>query len=73
MRRGTDIVKAVALGARAVLLGRPALWGLAVNGEQGVVDVIAMLRDEFDLWLPECCRDHARPDCLTRLPAVTDL
>ena len=36
IRRGTDVVKALALGARAVLVGRPVLWGLAVGGEQGV-------------------------------------
>ncbi|HJU74014.1 MAG TPA: alpha-hydroxy acid oxidase [Gemmatimonadaceae bacterium] len=57
VRRGTDIVKAIALGARAVLLGRPALWGLAVNGEQGVVDALTILRDEFDLAMALCgCR-----------------
>jgi 4-hydroxymandelate oxidase len=49
VRRGTDIVKAIALGARAVLIGRPVLWGLAVGGEAGVVDVFRLLREEFDL------------------------
>ncbi|MBI1744786.1 alpha-hydroxy-acid oxidizing protein [Candidatus Acetothermia bacterium] len=49
IRRGTDILKALALGARAVLLGRPVLWGLAVNGEAGARRVIELLRDEFDL------------------------
>jgi 4-hydroxymandelate oxidase len=47
VRRGTDIVKALALGATAVLVGRPTAWGLAVNGEQGVVDVLEILRAEL--------------------------
>jgi 4-hydroxymandelate oxidase len=47
IRRGTDIVKALALGARAVLLGRPPLWGLAVNGAAGVQSVIEHLHDEM--------------------------
>lgn len=47
VRRGTDVVKALALGARAVLLGRPVLWGLAAGGEQGVGDVLELLRREL--------------------------
>ncbi len=50
-RRGTDVLKAVALGARAVLLGRPVLWGLAVDGQAGVERVLSLLRDEIDLAL----------------------
>ena len=49
VRRGTDVLKALALGARAVLVGRPVLWGLAVDGEAGVHHVLTLLRDEFDL------------------------
>lgn len=49
IRRGTDVLKALALGARAVLLGRPVLWGLAVGGEQGVRDVLQLLQEEVDL------------------------
>jgi 4-hydroxymandelate oxidase len=48
VRRGTDVVKALALGARAVLVGRPYLWGLAVGGEQGVERVLALLRAEVE-------------------------
>jgi isopentenyl diphosphate isomerase/L-lactate dehydrogenase-like FMN-dependent dehydrogenase len=51
IRRGADIVKALALGARAVLLGRPYALGLAINGEQGVRDVLANLIADFDLTL----------------------
>jgi 4-hydroxymandelate oxidase len=51
VRRGTDAVKALALGARAVLVGRPILWGLAVGGEQGVSAVLEILRTELDLAL----------------------
>jgi 4-hydroxymandelate oxidase len=47
IRRGTDILKALALGAQAVLVGRPALWGLAVDGAQGVERVLNILRDEL--------------------------
>lgn len=49
IRRGADIFKAVALGARAVLVGRPYAWGLAVAGEQGVRDVLLNLLADFDL------------------------
>jgi len=49
IRRGTDILKALALGARAVLVGRPILWGLAANGAQGVFQVLEILRKELEL------------------------
>ena len=49
IRRGTDVLKALAYGARAVLVGRPILWGLAVGGQAGVKSVLEMLRQEFDL------------------------
>jgi 4-hydroxymandelate oxidase len=49
VRRGTDVLKALALGARAVLVGRPVLWGLAVGGEAGVRSALEMLRAEIDL------------------------
>ncbi|MBO3458839.1 alpha-hydroxy-acid oxidizing protein [Aetokthonos hydrillicola Thurmond2011] len=49
IRRGVDILKALALGAKAVLIGRPILWGLAVGGEAGVAHVIEILRDELDI------------------------
>jgi 4-hydroxymandelate oxidase len=47
VRRGTDVVKALALGAAAVGIGRPVLWGLAVAGEMGVLRVLEMLRTEL--------------------------
>jgi 4-hydroxymandelate oxidase len=49
VRRGTDVVKALALGARAVLIGRPVLWGLAVGGSEGVRAVLELLRGELEL------------------------
>jgi 4-hydroxymandelate oxidase len=49
IRRGADILRAIALGADAVAIGRPVLWGLAVGGSAGVERVIALLRTEFDL------------------------
>ncbi len=51
IRRGTDIVKALALGARAVMVGRPLLWGLGVNGSAGARRVLEILLDEFDTAL----------------------
>ena len=69
IRRGTDVLKAMAYGARAVLIGRPILWGLAVGGEDGVSYVLEMLRQELDLamalsgcpTLTAITRDLVRP------------
>jgi 4-hydroxymandelate oxidase len=63
IRRGTDILKALALGARAVLIGRPYLWGLAAAGEAGVLRVLELLRSELELAM-------ALAGCPT-LPAIT--
>ena len=49
IRRGTDVLKAIACGARAVFIGRPVLWGLASGAEAGVRYVLEMVRQEFDL------------------------
>jgi 4-hydroxymandelate oxidase len=49
IRRGTDVLKALALGASAVLIGRPYVYGLAVNGAEGVAQVVKILRDEFQM------------------------
>jgi 4-hydroxymandelate oxidase len=49
VRRGLDVLKALALGATAVQVGRPVLWGLAADGQAGVETSIRLLRDEFDL------------------------
>ena len=51
VRRGTDVLKALALGARAVLVGRAMLWALAVDGEAGVRHVLELLRAELELGL----------------------
>lgn len=45
--RGTDVLKALALGARAVFIGRPVLWGLAYNGQAGVERVLSILNNEL--------------------------
>ena len=47
VRRGTDVLKAIALGASAVFIGRPQLWGLAVDGQKGVEDIITILNREL--------------------------
>ncbi len=49
IERGTDVLKAIALGADAVLIGRPVLWSLAVQGEQGVEAMLNLLRTEFEM------------------------
>ncbi len=54
IRRGTDVIKALALGADAVGIGRPIIWGLAVDGENGVRGVLELLRAEFDHALALC-------------------
>ncbi|KAF3973708.1 hypothetical protein CMV_002885 [Castanea mollissima] len=51
VRRGTDVFKALALGAQAVLIGRPVVYGLAAKGEYGVRKVIHMLKDELELTM----------------------
>jgi isopentenyl diphosphate isomerase/L-lactate dehydrogenase-like FMN-dependent dehydrogenase len=67
VRRGTDVIKAVALGASACLIGRPYLWGLAVDGEEGVSRVIELLHNEIDrdlalLGTPTIAEIHGRAD-----------
>ena len=60
IRRGTDVLKALALGANAVLVGRAYIWGLAVSGEAGVTQVLSMLRNELELAMALCgCRSVA--------------
>lgn len=54
VRRGTDVLKALALGAKAVLIGRPYAWGLAVGGAAGVAEVVRILRDEFRSAMALC-------------------
>ena len=54
IRRGTDVVKALALGAKAVLIGRPYLWGLSVDGAEGVQSVMRILRSEFRSAMALC-------------------
>jgi 4-hydroxymandelate oxidase len=69
IRRGTDVLKALALGARATLIGRAVASGLAVRGEAGVLDVLTMLHDEIELGLAllgctspaEVSRSHVEP------------
>ena len=64
IRRGSDVVVALALGARAVLVGRPVLWGLAHAGEAGVSRVLELLRDEVELALALC--GCSSPNAVTR-------
>ncbi|XP_063172168.1 2-Hydroxyacid oxidase 1 [Candoia aspera] len=49
IRKGTDVLKALALGAKAVFVGRPIIWGLAYQGEEGVKEVLQILKEEFKL------------------------
>jgi 4-hydroxymandelate oxidase len=64
VRRGTDVVKALALGADAVAIGRPVLWGLAADGEAGVTAVLELLRRETAHTLTLCGCDG--PGAVTR-------
>ena len=76
IRRGSDIFKALALGAKSVLIGRPLFWGLAVNGEAGVVSVLEMLKDELDATMGMCGRttiDSIDMDCLTTVSPLLAL
>ncbi|MFI9629722.1 alpha-hydroxy acid oxidase [Streptomyces sp. NPDC052042] len=60
IRSGTDVLKALALGADAVLVGCPVLWGLAAGGEPGVTGVLGILRDELvDAMALSGCADLA--------------
>jgi isopentenyl diphosphate isomerase/L-lactate dehydrogenase-like FMN-dependent dehydrogenase len=60
IRRGTDVVKALAIGANAVLLGRPMAWALAVNGEAGVHHLLSLLEEEIRLTMALCGRTHLK-------------
>lgn len=64
VRRGTDVVKALALGASAVALGRPVLWGLASGGADGVAQVLSLLHRELENALTLCGADS--PGALTK-------
>lgn len=71
IRRGTDVLKALALGAQAVFVGRPIVYGLAVNGAFGVAHVLRVLRDEFEIAMAlSGCRTLADigPHVVTRSP-----
>jgi 4-hydroxymandelate oxidase len=54
VRRGTDVIKALALGAKAVLIGRPYVWGLACAGAEGVQRVVEILRSELEMAMALC-------------------
>jgi 4-hydroxymandelate oxidase len=70
IRRGADVVKALALGAKAVLVGRPVVWGLSADGEAGVRSVLDVLRLEFDnvMGLCGCTSMNDLTRDLIRLP-----
>ena len=60
VRRGTDVVTALALGAAAVLTARPVIWGLAAGGQAGALEVLRMLRAETENTMTLCgCRSVA--------------
>ncbi|MGZ5100713.1 MAG: alpha-hydroxy-acid oxidizing protein, partial [Usitatibacter sp.] len=54
IRRGTDVVKALAIGARAVCIGRPYLWGLGAFGQPGVERVLEIMRVETRAAMQQC-------------------
>jgi lactate 2-monooxygenase len=72
IRSGADIFKALALGARAVLLGRPHVYGLALAGEAGVREVVMNFMADFDLTMSLAgCRSVSEigPETLVRAPS----
>ncbi len=74
IRRGTDVVKALALGANAVMLGRPLFWGLAYAGDQGVAHMLDILRDEVETTMVMCGKGRVEdigPDLIDRLPELS--
>ena len=76
IRRGSDVFKALALGAKSVLIGRPLFWGLAVGGEEGLTSVLEMLRDELDATMGMCGRstvDSIDLDTLGRISPLQQL
>jgi 4-hydroxymandelate oxidase len=54
IRRGTDVLRALALGANAVLIGRPFVWALSVDGAAGVARVVKLLRLELEAAMAQC-------------------
>ena len=69
IRSGADIAKALALGARAVLVGRPYVYGLAIAGQAGVGEVIRNMLAELDLTLALCgltSVSELGPECLAK-------
>jgi len=58
IRSGVDVLRALCLGARAVMIGRPVLWGLAVDGEDGAAEVVTQLADELGRAMALCGRDR---------------
>jgi 4-hydroxymandelate oxidase len=73
IRRGTDVLKALALGARAVLIGRPLFWGLAVDGEAGLRAIVQMLRDELEMAMGMCGRPTMQSIDISLLGTVSPL
>ena len=70
VRRGSDVLKALALGATAVSVGRPLYWGLAVNGAEGVHHMLELLREEFNRAMAYCGQNSvdALDDALVNIP-----
>jgi len=71
IRRGADVFKTLALGAKAVLIGRPFMWGLAVDGADGVREVMQRILADFDITMTLCgCRElsEVNSDMLVRAP-----
>ena len=54
IRRGTDVIKALAMGAKAVLIGRPIIWGLASDGQKGIRKVLDLIKSEFEMAMKLC-------------------
>jgi isopentenyl diphosphate isomerase/L-lactate dehydrogenase-like FMN-dependent dehydrogenase len=76
VRRGSDIVKALALGATACMIGRPFLWGLAAGGAEGVTRVLDIFRDELERTMVLMGRTDVRelaPSMVRRLRVLSEV
>ena len=74
IRTGTDVAKALALGARAVMVGRPVLWGLVVDGARGAASVLAQLRIQLEAAMAFCGASDVRAltrDLVTAAPPLS--
>jgi 4-hydroxymandelate oxidase len=73
IRRGADVVKAFALGAKAVFIGRPLFWGSGVDGQRGIIRVFDILREDIEITMTKCGRANIAgidPSVIVKAPPL---